>query len=365
MSELSPHESRLKNLSEKIAIEGLNALWITNMVNIRYLTGFTGSYAQVVATPHKTYFYTDGRYREQVDQEVSGCEIRVFVGTTWLEVLSEEILDRDWSHIGFEGTHLNVALYEKIQKLKSKSDPVGWKSTSGWVEELRIAKDESEKDALRRSSRVVDQVFDRLVLELREGITEKEILRKMLNHLWEYGATGPSFDPIVLFGARSSLPHGQPSENTLHAGDWVLLDFGAVVDGYCSDCTRTFVFGEPDTIQSERHALIYEAQKAGIAAVRAGASGKGVDAASRRIIEEAGLGDAFMHGLGHGVGLEIHEPPRLASSSKDILQNGAVVTVEPGIYIPGWGGIRIEDAVIVGEESCEPLTSCDHSISPF
>jgi Xaa-Pro aminopeptidase len=365
MSENPQYEERRKRLAQRIDQEGLNALWITNLVNIRYLTGFTGSYAQILLTPGAAYFFTDGRYREQVDCEISGCSVRIFVGTTWLEVFAEEVVDHSWNRIGIEAAHLNVSLNEEVQKLRTKTGPVEWVSTVGWVEDHRVVKDEIEQEAIRSSSRVVDQVFEAILGELHTGVTEREILRKMQNLFCEMGATGPSFDPIVLFGARSSLPHGKPGTQTLKEGDWVLLDFGVVVEGYCSDCTRTFVFGEPDSLQKERHALVSEAYRVGISAARAGIAGKDTDAAARRVIEEAGLGEAFMHGLGHGVGLEIHETPRLAPSSKDILRKGSVVTIEPGIYIAGWGGIRIEDAVIVGEDSSEPVTFSDHSISPF
>ena len=361
----SPYDARRTKLAQRVSTEGWDALWVSHLVNIRYLTGFTGSFAQVMVTPEETFFFTDGRYREQVSHEVRGCNVRVFVGKTWLEVLAEEVTSRGWQRIGFESDHVSVSQLDQIQKVRTGKGPIQWEASSRWVEDQRIVKDETEIDALRRSSRVVDQVFESLLKEFRKGITEKEILRKMLNLLWEFGATGPSFDPIVLFGARSSLPHGQPSDQVLCEGDWVLLDFGAVVDGYCSDCTRTFVFGKPDPLQKERHALVHKAQKAGIAATRSGVSGKSVDHAAREVLETAGLGEAFMHGLGHGVGLEIHESPRLATSSKDLLPSGAVVTVEPGIYLPDWGGIRIEDAVVVGEDTPEPLTFCDHSISPF
>ncbi len=365
MSEHSPHEARRKKLSDRVLKEGLDALWITNLVNIRYLTGFTGTYAQLLVTPGAVYFFTDGRYREQVEHEVEGCGIRIFVGTTWLEVFAEEVVDHDWSRIGFEAAHLNVSLFDQIKKFKTKDGAVQWLPAAGWVEELRLIKDDWEKEILKRSSRVVDQVFEAILKELRVGITETEVLRKMMNLFWEMGATGPSFDPIILFGARSSLPHGKPGSQPLSEGNWVLLDFGVMVDGYCSDCTRTFVFGEPDALQMERHALVREAHRMGLAAARVGIAGRDADAAARQVIEAAGFGEAFMHGLGHGVGLEIHEAPRLAPSSKDILQSGVAVTIEPGVYIPGWGGIRIEDAVIVGDLSAEPLTFCSHSISPF
>ena len=233
------------------------------------------------------------------------------------------------------------------------------------MEDLRIEKDETEVEALRRSSRVVDRVFEALLPGLIEGVTEREILRRMMNLLWEHGARGPSFDPIVLFGARSSLPHGQPGETPLRDGDWALLDFGAVVEGYCSDCTRTFVFGQADELQKERHRLVADAHAAGIEAAQPGTPCKEVDQAARNVLKNAGLEESFIHGLGHGVGLEIHEAPKLSATSEETLAEGMVVTIEPGIYLPGWGGIRIEDAVVVRSDGAEKLTACDRSIAPF
>lgn len=355
---------RVRPVVSRIPEQEIDAFWVSGLVNIRYLTGFTGSFAQLLLAPAESVFITDGRYKEQSQSEVVGCRLNVFESQKWIDVLAAEIGRQGWRRIGFESAHVTFETYGKLRTHPDLADTVEWKPTSSWIEARRVVKDEIELEALRRSSRVVDAVFGSLLSEFREGVSERQILRRLMNLLWEHGATGPSFEPIVLFGSRTSLPHGRPSEVELRGGDWVLLDFGAVVDGYCSDCTRAFVYGEPDDRQKTRHELVLRANEAGKQAAVPGATCKEVDAAARRVIAEGGLGEAFIHGLGHGIGLEIHEAPRLAATSEEVLREGMVVTIEPGVYVPGWGGIRIEDAVVVSAGGAETLTHCDRTIRP-
>lgn len=359
----SPHRARRDRLAARLGEANLDAYWVSGLPSIRYLAGFTGTYAQLLITREGTLFITDGRYQEQVESEVSECEVKIFRNRTWPEVFAEEIRERGWKRIGFEARQLTVEGFSKARE--AAADSVHWEPISSWVEELRVVKDTTEIEILKRSGAVADRVLEAILPELREGITEKQVVRRMMNLFWEHGAKGPSFDLIVLFGARSSLPHGQPGDTPLGKGDWVLLDFGGIVDGYCSDCTRTFVFGEPDSLQRERHDLVMRAHRAAFEVARPGAVCNEVDQAARKVLEEAGFGQAFMHGLGHGVGLEIHEAPRLAPPSREVLQEGMVVTFEPGIYLPGWGGIRLENAVVVGSGTPEPLTQTDMGIQPF
>jgi Xaa-Pro aminopeptidase len=342
----------------------LDVFWVTSLVNIRYLTGFTGSSAQLLVNEEEAIFITDGRYQEQVGREVEGCRIEIHQQGPWHAVFEQEQAEAGWKKAGYEAGHLSCEAFEKVKALPALHGAIEWESTSGWIEKQRLIKDEEEVSLLRESSAMVDRVFESLLPEFREGVTEKEILRKMINLLWENGAEDPSFDPIVLFGPRSSLPHGQPSDRPLEKNEWVLLDFGAIHRGYCSDCTRTFIFGEPTGLQRERHAAVLSAHDTAIAAAQPGVPCKEVDAEARRVLREAGIEEYFIHGLGHGVGLEIHEGPRLAATSLERLEEGMVVTIEPGIYIPGWGGIRIEDAVVVRAGGGEVLTACDRSIDP-
>ncbi len=358
-----PFQARREKITARVIEAEVDAVWITGLVNVRYLTGFTGSYGQLLITPTEAFFFTDGRYEEQAQSEVKGCEVHVFKNQTFADIFSSEITKRGWKSIGYETRHLTCEALHKQRGLVDKG--IRWKPVPGWTEELRVFKDPIEIDLLQQSSQVVDKVFEELLPFIQEGVTEQGVLRRMMNLFWEAGAKGPSFDPIVLFGSRTSLPHGQPNDTVLHEGDWVLLDFGAYYKGYCSDCTRTFFYGTPDSLQRERHHLVMSAYRAGLAAAHPGMACCDVDAAARRIFEQAGLGEAFLHGLGHGVGLEIHEGPRVAKPSREVLQEGMVVTIEPGIYLPGWGGIRLENAVVITDGGAEPLTFCDMSIDPW
>ncbi len=358
-----PFQSRRDKIAARVKEAKVDAAWITGLVNIRYLTGFTGSYAQLVITPESAFFYSDGRYEEQAQYEVSGCEVQIFKNRTFADVFAQDIGLHGWKSIGYENRHLTCEVFQKQKGLVDRG--VKWKPLGGWTEELRVFKDPTEIHFLKQSSLIVDHVFNELLPSIHEGVTEREILRTMMNLFWEAGAKGPSFDPIVLFGSRTSLPHGQPGDTVLREGNWVLLDFGAYHDGYCSDCTRTFFYGSPDSLQRERHHLVMSAYQEGLTAARPGMVCCDVDAAARKVFEQAGLGEAFLHGLGHGVGLEIHEGPRVSRPSREVLQEGMVVTIEPGIYLPGWGGIRLENAVVITSDGAEPLTFCDMSIDPW
>lgn len=359
----APFQERREKIATRVTETEVDATWITELVNVRYLTGFTGSYGQLVVTPTEAFFFTDGRYEEQAANEVCGCEVHVFKNQPFPEILAQEITRHGWKSIGYETRHLTC---DGLQKQRGLVDGnIKWKPVTGWTEELRVFKDEVEIALLKRSSQIVDQVFAELLPFIKEGVTERQILQKMMNLFWEAGAKGPSFDPIVLFGPRTSLPHGQPGDTVLHEGNWVLLDFGAYYEGYCSDCTRTFYYGTPDSTHRERHHLVMRAYQAGLKAAHPGVACCDVDAAARKVFEQAGLGEAFLHGLGHGVGLEIHEGPRLSKPSHELLQEGMVVTIEPGIYLPGWGGIRLENAVVIAEDGAEPLTHCNMSIHPW
>ncbi len=359
----APFQARREKIAARVLEAEIDAAWITGLVNVRYLTGFTGSYGQLLVTPTESFFFTDGRYEEQAQTEVHGCEVHVFKNQPFTEVFSHEIALHKWKKLGYETRHLTC---EALRKQRGIVDGVvKWKPVGGWTEELRVIKDPSEIALIKQSSQIVDTVFAELLLSIKEGVTERTILRKMMNLFWEAGAKGPSFDPIVLFGARTSLPHGQPGDTVLQEGSWILIDFGAYYEGYCSDCTRTFFYGDPDSRQRERHHLVMSAYRAGVTAARPGMACCDVDATARKVFEQAGLGEAFLHGLGHGVGLEIHEGPRVSKPSHEILSEGMVVTIEPGIYLPGWGGIRLENAIVITNDGAEPLTFCDMSIHPW
>jgi Xaa-Pro aminopeptidase len=320
-------------------------LLVSNLVNVRYLAGFDSSNAALVVEPERVRLFSDFRYAE-LGRSIQGVE---FVETKRsLYAALAELLEG--GH-GFEADDLTYGKWEALSAGGVELVP-----RRGLVEALRAVKDESELDAVRRAAAVTSEAYARFAEETFVGRTERDLAWRMDELFHELGAEGPAFETIVAAGPNGARPHSRPSDREVGPGEAVVVDSGARLDGYCSDCTRTFATGPlPERLQ-EAYAVCLEAQLAGLEAVRVGATGVEADAAARRVIEEAGFGEAFGHGLGHGVGVDVHEAPRLARESSDTLVAGNVVTVEPGIYLEGLGGIRIEDLVIVGEDAPEVLT---------
>jgi Xaa-Pro aminopeptidase len=320
-------------------------LLVSNLVNVRYLAGFDSSNAALVVEPERVRLFSDFRYAE-LGRSIQGVE---FVETKRsLYAALAELLEG--GH-GFEADDLTYGKWETLSAGGLELVP-----RRGLVEALRAVKDESELDAVRRAAAVTSEAYARFAEETFVGRTERDLAWRMDELFHELGAEGPAFETIVAAGPKGARPHSRPSDREVGPGEAVVVDSGARLDGYCSDCTRTFATGAlPERLQ-EAYAVCLEAQLAGLEAVRVGATGVEADAAARRVIEEAGFGEAFGHGLGHGVGVDVHEAPRLARESSDTLVTGNVVTVEPGIYLEGLGGIRIEDLVIVGEDAPEVLT---------
>ena len=320
-------------------------LLVSNLVNVRYLVGFESSNAALVVEPDQVRLFSDFRYAE-LGRAVEGVE---FVETkrSLYAALGELLEDR----IGFEAEDLTYGRWETLSGGGLELVP-----RRGLVEELRAVKDGAELEAVRRATALTSEAYARFAEERFVGRTERELAWRLDELFHELGAEAPAFETIVASGPNSARPHARPSDRKVGAGETIVVDAGVRLDGYCSDCTRTFSTGSlPERLQ-EAYAVCLEAQLAGLDAVRAGATGVAVDGAARRVIDEAGFGKAFGHGLGHGVGLDVHEAPRLAKESGDTLAAANVVTVEPGIYLEGLGGIRIEDLVIVGEDGPEITT---------
>lgn len=342
---------RITRIRERLQAEGADVFLVSNPVNRRYLTGFTGSAGLVWISSTKQAILTDFRYVEQVKAECPDWElIRI---ETYNETLKELIEAEQVKQIAFEQDHVTV------QQLTDWQDklPTEFKGVSGWVQELRMIKTDEEIEHIRRAAQIGDEAFAELLPTLRSGMTEREIALELEFLMRKAGASGTSFNPIVASGPQSALPHARPGERILSYGDFVVFDFGCVVNGYCSDMTRTIVVGEPEEQHLLIYDLVYKAQVESLKAVGPGKTGAEIDAIARDIISEAGYGDNFGHGLGHSVGLEIHENPRLSKTDQTVLRPGMVVTVEPGVYIPGFGGVRIEDLVVVTEDGHEVLTS--------
>jgi len=333
--------TRLERLQE--AIE--EPLLVSNLVNVRYLAGFDSSNAALVVEPERVRLFSDFRYAE-LGRSVEGVD---FVETKRsLYAALAELLE---GRLGFEADDLTYGKWETLAASGLELVP-----RRGLVEELRVVKDEGELEAVRRAAALTSEAYARFAEETFVGRTERDLAWRMDELFHELGAEAPAFETIVAAGPNGARPHSRPSDREVGAGETVVVDSGAKLDGYCSDCTRTFATGPlPEQLQ-EAYAVCLAAQLAGLEAVRAGATGVEADAAARRVIEDAGFGEAFGHGLGHGVGVNVHEAPRLARESSDTLVAGNVVTVEPGIYLEGLGGIRIEDLVIVGGGGPEVLT---------
>jgi Xaa-Pro aminopeptidase len=343
--------SRLERVRASLGANEIDALLITNLTNVRYLTGFSGTNGQVLITGSGALFLTDPRYAARAGDLVTGAEVLIYKNGLAAD-LSERLTAEKIARLGIEAQTMTVADIEDLaDKLPAELHPV-----RNAVEELRRTKEPDEVAAIQEAVRVADETFKWVLERLVPGASEREIALDLEMRMRTSGADGISFDPIVGSGPLSAHIHHSPSERTFTKGDFVLLDFGARFDGYCSDLTRTVVLGPATDEQREQYQTVLAAQQAGIDAAAAGVRGVDVDAAARAVVVDAGQGDNFPHSLGHGVGLDIHEAPAL-KLSEEPLRAGEVVTIEPGVYLVGRGGVRIEDDVLIEEGGARVLGS--------
>jgi Xaa-Pro aminopeptidase len=344
---------RLGLVAAELSKRDLAYLIVSNIANVRYLSGFSGSTAWLLAGREKSSLITDFRYKEQAEGEVfRGIEVKIDTRDALTVVC--DLASGLKGKVGFESGSLTYAAFEKLRAALGGLVPV-----EGLVEELRKTKDENEIASISKAAEIADAVFKEIVGEIRVGLSEVDVAARLDFLLRKKSSEVPAFKTIVASGPHASLPHATPTTRIIRSGDLVKMDFGAIWDGYCSDITRTVVMGKASDKVKEVYAIVLEAQERAIAGVRAGVACNEVDKLARDHIEGKGYGENFGHGLGHGVGLEVHEGPRLSKKNEEILKVGNVVTVEPGIYIPGWGGVRIEDMVVAREEGCDVLTSAD------
>jgi Xaa-Pro aminopeptidase len=347
------YRERRKRLGCLLEGRGLDALIVSSLTNIRYLCGFTGSSGVLFVLPDgEGTLWTDPRYQTQAARE-SDCRVRVVRGPLLKAVLGLA-RRRDLGRLGFESDRLTVAEYEQLREglwLGASLEP-----EAGLVEKLRMVKSAAEVEAIRRSMLIASEAFQRTVASARPGVLEIELAAELEYQMRRLGAEKAAFDSIVLSGERTAQPHGLPGANRLAADQLLLIDAGAVRDGYSSDMTRMAFLGEPGRKVKQLYRAVREAQEAGVAAVRPGVTAGAVDAAARRVLRAHGCQKAFLHSTGHGLGLEIHEPPRLGRRERTRLVEGMTLTVEPGVYIEGFGGIRIEDTVVVTSNGCQVLT---------
>ena len=342
--------SRQNKLKSVLAELGFDGILITRLSNVRYICGFTGSAGSCIITPNKDYFITDGRYMEQSKDEVKGFE-RIIDYGTHIEIAQKNNLIPKGLKLALESDFLSLSLYNQLTDLFPN---IKWESTKMILENLAAVKDESELEALRTAVEITDKVFDEVLQFFKIGVSEKEIALELSTRYQKYGE-GEAFPSIVASGPNSALPHAQPGERKLHKGDFVVVDAAAKYAGYHADMTRTVVIGKPTDKHLEIYGLVKKSQQAGIDATQAGVACKAVDDATRDVIADAGYGDKFIHSTGHGIGLEIHSSPRLSQQSEEILKENNVVTIEPGIYLTGWGGVRIEDDIVVKKDGNEVL----------
>lgn len=343
---------RLRALRKAMRREGLAALAVTNRKNVRYLTGFTGSAGACLISSGSAVFITDFRYRSQAAKQVPP-DFRRAEHASPIQGIARELKKTRAKTLAFEEAHVTHGVYRQLRRLIKG---VRLKPVSGLVEGLRLCKDPGEVRMLKRGARVNGDALREISASIRPGRAESDVALDLETAMRRRGASGASFDTIVASGPRSALPHGIASSRKLKKGDLITIDFGAVVSGYHADTTRVFSLGRPTPKGEKIFNIVLEAQMTALEAVKPGVLCGEVDKAARGVIAGYGYGEAFGHGTGHGVGLDIHEAPRLGPGVKEELRPGMVVTVEPGIYLPRWGGVRIEDMVLVTERGKEVLT---------
>jgi Xaa-Pro aminopeptidase len=344
-------KKRLAQFRARFKALKIDAFLVTFLPHVRYLSGFSGSSGACIVTKHGAAFFTDGRYAAQVKKEVRGWKVHITPDTIFSEIKRTRTL-RAGTRIGFDG---NTLLYHDYSDLKKFFPGVRFLPKANVVDDLAAVKDAAEISLLKKAISITDKTFSDLLPMIKPGVRELEIAAEISYIQRTYGAEGDAFDTIVASGVRSALPHGRATTKKIARGDLVTLDFGCVYEGYHSDMTRTVAVGRASSEAKKIYHLVLEAQERAIESARAGQKTKDLDAVARNIIRKGGYDRYFRHSLGHGIGLQIHEAPRISVQGRGVLETGNVVTIEPGIYLPGVGGVRIEDDVLIKEGGCSIL----------
>ena len=348
----------IAKITAQLPEHGLDAMLVTSAPGERYAVGFEGE-GWVLVSRDGARYSTDGRYIEAARQQVTGAEIVLTErGQSHLALAREEIRRRGLKRVGFESGRVSA---DELGRWKD-SLPCELVAAQGLLDGLRAAKDEEELARMRQAQRITDEAFREILNFIRPGLTEQEVAARLVYELLRRGGRRVSFDPIVAAGANSSMPHAVPGETVIQPGMFVTMDFGCVYEGYCSDMTRTVAVGQPTDEMERVYHTVLEAQRAGIAAARAGVTGSEVDRAARQAIQQAGYGSFFSHSFGHSLGLEIHESPNASPSEQTVFPAGAVISAEPGIYLPGHFGVRIEDVLVLREGGCEDITQAPKNL---
>jgi Xaa-Pro aminopeptidase len=352
------HRSRLERLRFRLSELHLDALLLTHLPNIFYLTGFTGSAGALLVGARRATFYTDGRYRIQAKEEVNGADVKIVRSST-VKAAAEALRPKGSGRIraGFAPERVTVQQLDHLEQTSKQK--VKWVQCANVIEDLRGVKDDFELAAIREAAVLAGNVWQEVLPKVKPGVSEMELAAEIDYRLRLNGASGPSFETIVASGPRSALPHARPSPKRLKKNELVVFDLGAILRGYCSDITRTVYVGRAPSDVRRWYQSVLDAHDAALEALVPGRSAEAVDAAARKLLRQRGIGRYFSHSTGHGLGIEVHESPRLGRGDKTRLENGNVVTIEPGVYFKGVGGIRIEDDVLVSSENPETLSRAE------
>ncbi len=350
---------RLNALRESLKEENLDAMLVSHLPHVRYLSGYSGSNGLVLVTDKNAWFFTDFRYAEQAKKEVKRAKIVTAERDIWKNLPNIDAAKARRIKIGFQSAYVSHAQYGQLRHLLPTALLAG---TTEIMEKLTAVKDADEIAAIKKAAQISDLGFEKILEHIRPGVREFEVAAELEYIMRQAGSEKAAFETIVASGARAALPHGIASGKKIAKGDFVTLDFGATYHGYVSDITRTVVVGKPTDRQKKVYNLVKRAQKNAVNRMKAGMEAKKADSLARNMIERAGHGKRFGHGLGHGIGLFVHEYPRLSAQSPDVLRRNMVVTVEPGIYFPGWGGVRIEDDVVVTNRGVKILNEAERNL---
>ncbi|MBN1755011.1 aminopeptidase P family protein [bacterium] len=343
---------RIDKIKEMVRDNNLDMLILTELTNIRYLVGYSGSSGLLAVTPDDAYFATDFRYKSQIEREVRGAK-KYIIEKTLLDLFDMAGALKGASRIGFEREHISYAVF---QKLKDTFPEAEFVETKMWVEDILMVKEPDEIEKIGQASRIAEQALESCRPYLKPGITELEFAAELEYRMKKLGSEYPAFTTIVASGPNAALPHAHASRREFQTGDLVVVDYGAIYEGYCCDITRTFALGDIQPELQDIYEIVKEANQLAIDRAQAGMAAQDLDKIARDYITQKGYGDYFGHSLGHGIGLLVHDYPRVSSRDSTILKEGMVVTIEPGIYLPDKGGVRIEDDVVIHDQGCEVIT---------
>lgn len=352
-------ENRIEKLRERLERENLDLLLVSTPANIRYLCGYSGSNGLLLVTGDESIFLTDFRYKEQVKKEVKGAKIKIAPRELFSYLTEINLFKAKRIKAGFEARHLTFSQHEKLRTLLPE---VLWVSTEDMVEWMRAIKEPEEIKKIKKSADISEKVFQQILPLLKPGIKELDLSAEIEYRIKGNGGGGSAFEPIVASGTRSAMPHARASTKKIKRGEFITFDFGASYEGYVCDITRTVVLGKATNRQKKIYNLVLKAQTKAIENARSKMKGFELDNIARSVIKRAGYHKYFGHGLGHGFGLLVHEFPGVGTKSQDVLKPGMVLTIEAGIYLPGWGGVRIEDDVVITPNGCRVLTQIDREL---